>query len=458
MATEVVVPSFGLGWTTGRIAHWYSPDGATVSAGEPVLCVESDHVTFDVEAEADGVVRHRASRSEMGAGEVLALILAPGERLPERTPPEGSFELGVEEAFARDEAILAAAAVEPAVEEACAEHTTVVDWTGGESADGDEFDFASALPTGDAESDNDADLDDEMRVLPLRRQTLPEPPPVVDDDSPWAPVIGDDLRVSEEWTPEANVADDEWAAGELYVSGEPPVKDPRESASDYFDIAPLADGVMRAEDLTPSNSSSPETPFEDECDLPVSAEAQAVTPVVQYVRVRADMREVRKMRAQLAREWHPVEPHDEDVFVRAVGRVLMEADLPDSVALVVPEREGLRSTVLAGGSSTPFRAAVEALAEGWDAPFESPHAFDIVSFAEWGIDEGVPELRDGRPLAVAVGAVREWAVVDGDQAVPTPMATLTLAYDPAAVTAGQAAWFLARVRELLEAPYALLAA
>jgi len=40
----------------------------------------------------------------------------------------------------------------------------------------------------------------------------------------------------------------------------------------------------------------------------------------------------------------------------------------------------------------------------------------------------------------------------------SPVVTLTLSYDPALVSPGDAAWFLGRVRALCEAPHALLAA
>lgn len=460
MATEVVVPSFGLGWNSGHIAHWYSPDGATVSAGEPVLCVESDYVAFEVEAEVDGVVRHQTRDGEPAAGDVLALILAPGERLP-----VAAAEHDEEHAALDDDDPTGGDAWESSIEAdesfatAPTAHGALAAWT-AEDDDGDEedFDFASALPTGDQEAADDT-FGIEARVLPLRRQTLAEPPPVTDDESPWAPVIGDDLRVSEEWTRGAVAAEHGWEEPSWEdTPGEPPVKDPSEEASAYFGVAPLADGVTRAEDLEPSNWNTATGEFEAE---PSWDEAEQVSPAAigaQYVRVRADLREVHKMRAQLAREWKPVEPRDEDVVVRAVARVLAEADLSDSIALIVPERDGMRSSVVAEASSTPFRTAVEALAAGWEAPFEDDHAFDVVSFGEWGIDEGAPELRDGRPLALSVGAVRAWAIVEGDQVVPAPVVTLTLAYDGWTVTAGQAAWFLARVRELLEAPYALLAA
>ena len=443
MAVEVAVPSLGLGWKSGRITHWYRPDGANVSAGEPVFCLESDYVTVDVEAETAGVVRHRPLRSDqVTAGEVVALVLAPGERLPEGfDEPAGISE---------PEDATGAEAFE------CNPSPQVDGVRGatGDASDIDASDIEDTARVGEVAEDEPGERQP-ASILPLRRTTLPEPPPVPGGDSSWEPVPGDGLRVAEGWMAGADLESGFDASAQ---PGEPPVKHPDEDPRDYFDIAPLAPGVTRAEDLQPSNEVAPATePIADKAAEEFEA-SPATVPGVQYLRTRVDLREVRKMCAQLAREWQPVEPRDEDVLVRAAGKALGEFGLPESVALVVPERDGRRSSVLSAAASTPFRAAVEALAAGWSAPAEGEHGFELVSFAEWGIDEGSPELTAGRPLSLSVGAVRELAVVEGNELVPAPMAVLTLAYDPSAITPGQAAWFLARVRDLLEAPYALLAA
>lgn len=447
MAGEVAVPNLGMGWKSGRIARWYCPDGATVSAGELVFCLESEYVTVDVEAETDGIVRHRALSSDhVTAGEVVALVLAPGERVPE----------GFDEPARTNET--EAEAGEPLFEtEAASQVEAGHTWDSNEGVPREEFNVADTLPAAE-DAPEEAREEEPRPILPLRRNTLPEPPPIPDEDSSWAPVIGDDLRVGGEWKAGTEI-EEAFETAPVAGDGEPPVKEPGDDPRRYFDVAPFAPGVTRAEDLEPSNESPvSDEPAGDEAMDAFAVNLATAAANVQYLRTRVDLREVRKMCAQLAREWQPIEPRDEDVLVRAAGRALVEAGMSDSVALVVPEREGTRSTVLGGASSTPFREAVESLSAGWSAPAENEHGFELVSFAEWGIDEGSPELTEGRPLALSVGAVRELAVVEGNELVPAPMTVLTLAYDPAMVAPGQAAWFLARVRDLLEAPYALLAA
>lgn len=56
MASEVVMPKWGLTMKSGRIARWLVEEGAAVSAGMPLLEVETDKITNTVEAPCDGVL------------------------------------------------------------------------------------------------------------------------------------------------------------------------------------------------------------------------------------------------------------------------------------------------------------------------------------------------------------------------------------------------------------------
>ncbi|MBI5949585.1 MAG: 2-oxo acid dehydrogenase subunit E2 [Chloroflexi bacterium] len=91
MASPVLVPRLGYGAAPAVITEWYHPDGATVRRGEAVCCLESGHVAIDLEADADGILRHFTGDGPAPAtGEPVAYVLAPGERLPE--PPEEAHE------------------------------------------------------------------------------------------------------------------------------------------------------------------------------------------------------------------------------------------------------------------------------------------------------------------------------------------------------------------------------
>ena len=56
MVTAIKMPKMGLSGETSLIGQWIKKKGDPVSLGEPVLTVETDKATFEVEAEAEGVL------------------------------------------------------------------------------------------------------------------------------------------------------------------------------------------------------------------------------------------------------------------------------------------------------------------------------------------------------------------------------------------------------------------
>ena len=56
MPTIVKMPKWGLTMTTGTITGWIREEGDEVSAGDPLLTVETEKAVNDVEAPADGVL------------------------------------------------------------------------------------------------------------------------------------------------------------------------------------------------------------------------------------------------------------------------------------------------------------------------------------------------------------------------------------------------------------------
>ena len=56
MATAILMPKLGLTMTEGTIEEWKKKEGDEVKKGEILFSVETDKLTTDVEAEADGVL------------------------------------------------------------------------------------------------------------------------------------------------------------------------------------------------------------------------------------------------------------------------------------------------------------------------------------------------------------------------------------------------------------------
>jgi pyruvate dehydrogenase E2 component (dihydrolipoamide acetyltransferase) len=86
MATEVIMPALGLAQETGKVLRWLKADGDAVSKGEPLLEVETDKVTVEVEAPTDGILGglRAAEGDDVPVGQAVAFVLGSGEAAPER--------------------------------------------------------------------------------------------------------------------------------------------------------------------------------------------------------------------------------------------------------------------------------------------------------------------------------------------------------------------------------------
>jgi len=80
VATEVKLPRLGQGMESGTIVKWLKAEGEPVKKGEPLYELDTDKVTQEVEAEADGVLLAIAVREgEVPVGQTIAVIGNAGE-------------------------------------------------------------------------------------------------------------------------------------------------------------------------------------------------------------------------------------------------------------------------------------------------------------------------------------------------------------------------------------------
>jgi len=84
MATNVIMPALGVAQQTGTLLKWLKAEGQSVSKGEPLMEIETDKATVEIEAAASGILAEITARAgdEIPVGEKIAVILAPGEALP----------------------------------------------------------------------------------------------------------------------------------------------------------------------------------------------------------------------------------------------------------------------------------------------------------------------------------------------------------------------------------------
>jgi len=94
MATDVILPALGMSQDTGKIVQWLKAEGQQIAKGEPLVEIETDKATVELEAPAAGVLSRvsAAAGDDVPVGQVIAIILAPGEVSPKDitapTPPQ----------------------------------------------------------------------------------------------------------------------------------------------------------------------------------------------------------------------------------------------------------------------------------------------------------------------------------------------------------------------------------
>src|ERR671936_3004584 len=79
MGTDVIMPALGMVQDTGKVLHWRKAPGEAVVQGEPLVEVETDKVTVEIEAPASGVLANVtvAPGDEVPIGQVIAVIQEP---------------------------------------------------------------------------------------------------------------------------------------------------------------------------------------------------------------------------------------------------------------------------------------------------------------------------------------------------------------------------------------------
>ena len=94
MAVDVIMPAMGATQETGRLIRWFKREGDSVTKGEMLMEVETDKSVVEVEAPASGVLAEvtAAPDDEIPVGQVIALIVEPGEEAPGagKSPAAGS--------------------------------------------------------------------------------------------------------------------------------------------------------------------------------------------------------------------------------------------------------------------------------------------------------------------------------------------------------------------------------
>src|SRR6184192_1143933 len=91
METQVILPALGLAQETGIIVRWLKDEGQEVTKGEPLVEIETDKATVEIEASASGILTNVTGTVgvEIPVGQVIASIIASEELSQENTQAKG---------------------------------------------------------------------------------------------------------------------------------------------------------------------------------------------------------------------------------------------------------------------------------------------------------------------------------------------------------------------------------
>ena len=84
MATEVLLPQWGMNREDGLMVKWLVLEGDTVQAGQPLVEVETAKINSELESPVTGIVAHIMARegATVDVGTLVAVIAEPGEKVP----------------------------------------------------------------------------------------------------------------------------------------------------------------------------------------------------------------------------------------------------------------------------------------------------------------------------------------------------------------------------------------
>ena len=100
MAKEVFMPKAGMDMHEGKILHWFAEVGDRVEAGDPLLEIETDKVTMEVESPASGILlcRYFGEGAVVPVVTIIGYIGDAGEKVPDRPSMAGGEDRAAEQA------------------------------------------------------------------------------------------------------------------------------------------------------------------------------------------------------------------------------------------------------------------------------------------------------------------------------------------------------------------------
>ena len=434
MATNVLLPQWGMNMEDGTLTKWLVNEGDEIAEGQPLVEVETAKINSELESPASGVVSHimAAEGSLVKVGELVAVIGEPGENPPRPEPGVVASPAGARRRQRRRDARPTGAA---------AHQVTPV---ARRLARDNGIDLAEVNGTGPRGRITEQDVRDAIEA----RQSRPRVQIV-----PRARMLA-----RQEVIDLADVA----GSG---PSGRITVADVERAIAERDAVAARADAVGEVVPLTGLRKI-----IADRMTLSVSTMAQVT------LTTEADVTELLNLRESLVTEWRPhrMRPLDLDFIIAAVagalkahprlnahlvdGNVLLLKEVNIGLAVAVPD--GLVVPVLRGADSLDLLGISRQIRTLADKTRKNAlgvddvtgAGFTVTALSNYDIDVFTPIIDPPQVAILGLGrAIEKPVVVDGEIVVRSMM-HLSVTFDHRALDGVPVAEFIRTLKAGLESP------
>ena len=438
MATNVLLPQWGMNMEDGTLTKWLVSEGDEIAQGQPLVEVETAKINSELESPAGGIVAHiiAAEGSLAKVGDIIAVIGEPGENPPRPEPtaasPKTPARRRPRSQGARD-AAKAAPQVTPVARRLARDNSIALEDITGTGPRGriTEQDVRDAI---------DARQKPKVQVVPRARMLARQEEIDLEDISGSGP------------SGRITVADVEQAIAELDAG------------------AALADAVSEVVPLTGLRKI-----IADRMSMSVSTMAQVT------LTTEVDVTELQKLRESLVSEWRPhrLRPLDLDIIIAAVadalkahprmnahlvdGEVRLLKDVNIGVAVAVPD--GLVVPVLRGadsldllGMARGMRTLADKTRKGQLGVDDMTGAgFTVTALSNYEIDAFTPIIDPPQVAILGLGRIQQKPVVRQGEIVARSMMHLSVTFDHRALDGVPVAEFMRTLSATLESPESLAA-
>ena len=436
MATNVLLPQWGMNMEDGTLTKWLVNEGDEIAEGQPLVEVETAKINSELESPATGVVSHimAAEGSLVKVGALVAVIGEPGED-PPRPDPAAASPAGARRRRRRRDAQPTGGAA-PQV-------TPVARRLARESG----IDLADVTGSGPRGRITEQDVRDAIEARQSRPQVQ-----VVPRARMLARQEGIDLA-------------DVTGSG---PGGRITVADVERAIVERDAGAARADAVGEVMPLTGLRKI-----IADRMTLSVSTMAQVT------LTTEVDVTELLSLRESLVSEWRPhrMRPLDLDLIIAAVAGALSEhprlnAHLVDgnvlllkevNVGLAVAVPDGLVVPVLRGADSLDLLGVARAMRELADKTRKGAlgvddvtgAGFTVTALSNYDIDVFTPIIDPPQVAILGLGRARQKPVVVDGEIVVRSMMHLSVTFDHRALDGVPVAEFMRTLKGTLESPESL---